>query len=273
MKVVLLALGAGICLAQSTIQTQTNGSWAGGPVAANAASGQPFAAKIVSGRPFTAEAVVETDQTLADGSHVVNRQTVTAARDSQGRTYREEVLATGATGSPEWKAIFINDPVAKANYLLGPDHVAHKTPMLTVPDQASATSVTTGGAPAGLSLQTFTAAPGGGYGPVRASTPAAQPAPGTVSTEQLGAQIIAGFEANGIRTTLTIPAGQVGNQNPLAIVTERWYSPDLEATVLAKRSDPRVGTSSYQFTAVQQIEPPASLFQIPSGYKVAEDGQ
>jgi hypothetical protein len=276
MKVVLLALGAGICFAQSTIQTQTNGFLAGGPVAANAGSGQPFAAKIVSGRPLTAEAVVETDQTLADGSHVVNRQTVTAARDSQGRTYREEVLATPATGSSALKAIVISDPVAKANYVLEPDHVAHKTPMLTVPDQAGATSVTTSGAPAGLSLQTFTTARGGGNGPVRASTPAAQPAqpaPGAVSMEQLGTQLIAGFEANGTRTTLTIPAGQVGNQNPLAIVTERWYSHDLEATVLAKRSDPRVGTSSYQFTTVHQIEPPASLFQIPSGYTVEEDGQ
>src|SRR6516162_5094690 len=112
MKIVLLALGAGICFAQSTIQTQTNGSLASGPVAANAGSGQPFAAKIVSGRPLTAEAVVETDQTLADGSHVVNRQTVTAARDSQGRTYREEVLATPATGSSALKAIVISDPVA-----------------------------------------------------------------------------------------------------------------------------------------------------------------
>ena len=277
MKVVLLALGAGICFAQSTIQTQTNGPLAGAPVAANAGSGQPFAAKIVTGRPFSAEAIVETDQTLADGSHVINRQTVTAARDGQGRTYREEILATPATGSSALKAIFISDPVAKANYLLGLDHVAHKTPMLTAPDQAGATSVSTSGAPAGLSLQTFTTARGGGSGPVRASTqaaqPAQQPAPGAVSMEQLGTQVIAGFDADGSRTTLTIPAGQVGNQNPLAIITERWYSQELEATVLAKRSDPRVGTSSYQFTRVQQIEPPASLFQIPVGYTIAEDGQ
>jgi hypothetical protein len=277
MKIVLLALGAGICFAQSTIQTQTNGSWVSGPVAAAAGSGQPFAAKTVTGRPFTAEAVVETDQTLADGGHVVNRQTVTAARDSQGRTYREEVLATPAAGSSPSKGIFISDPVAKANYFLGPDHVAHKTPMLMVPDQAGATSVTTSGATAGLSLQTFSTARGGGNGPVRASTQAAQAAqrfaPGRLSTEQLGTEVLAGFEANGTRTTLTIAVGQVGNQNPLTIITEHWYSHDLEATVLAKRSDPRVGTSSYQFTTVQQIEPPASLFQIPSGYTVEEDGQ
>jgi hypothetical protein len=259
MKVVLLlAAGAGICFAQSTIQTQTNGFMAGGPVAATAGSGQPFAAKTVTGRPFTAEATVETDQTLADGSHVVNRQTVRAARDSQGRTYREEILGPPTSGRSALKAIFISDPVAKANYFLGPDHVAHKTPILTAPGGA--------GAAAGLSLQAFTTARGGGNGPVRVEL-------GDVSTEQLGTQAVAGFPSNGTRTTLTIPAGQAGNQNPLAIVMECWYSPDLEAIVLAKRSDPRVGTSSYQFTTVQQIEPPASLFQIPSGYTVEEDGQ
>lgn len=277
MKVVLLALGAGICFAQSTIQPQTNGFMVSGPVAANAGSGQPFAAKIVTGRPFTAEAVVETDQTLADGSHVVNRQTVTAARDSQGRTYREELFAMPATGSPALKTIFISDPVAKANYFLGPDHIAHKTPMLTAPDPAGAASVTTSSATAGLSRQTFTTARGGGNRPIRASAqtvqPAPQAAPGDISTEQLGTQVIAGFAADGTRATLTIPAGQVGNQNPLAIVTERWYSHDIEATVRAKRSDPRVGTSSYQVTTVQQVEPPASMFQIPAGYTVEEDGQ
>jgi hypothetical protein len=59
----------------------------------------------------------------------------------------------------------------------------------------------------------------------------------------------------------------------LAIITERWYSQDLQATVLARHSDPRFGSSSYQLTNVQQVEPPASLFQIPSGYTIEGAGQ
>jgi hypothetical protein len=103
--------------------------------------------------------------------------------------------------------------------------------------------------------------------------PAQQLAPGVLDTEQLGSQVITGFVADGTRTTLTIPAGQVGNQNSLVMATERWYSRDLEATLLARRSDPRFGTSSYQLTSIQQTEPPALLFQIPSGYTIEEDGQ
>ena len=51
MKVALLALGVGICFAQSTIQIH-NGPSTGGPFAANAGTGQPFSGKIVTGRPF-----------------------------------------------------------------------------------------------------------------------------------------------------------------------------------------------------------------------------
>jgi hypothetical protein len=66
---------------------------------------------------------------------------------------------------------------------------------------------------------------------------------------------------------------QNGNQNLLLMVSERRYSRDLEARVLAKCSDRCLGTSSYPLTTVAQTEPPPSLFQIPAGYTVKEDGQ
>ena len=141
--------------------------------------------------------------------------------------------------------------------------------------QVGAISVSTSAPPqANLLLQRFQTAVGGGNGPVHAGTQGVQPAQqislGDPKIDQLGSQMIAGVQAEGTRTTLTIPAGQIGNQNPLLIVTERWYSKNLEATVLAKHSDPRFGTSSYQLSNIQRTEPPASLFQIPSGYTIEE---
>ena len=275
MKIALLALGAGIGFAQSTTPTFPNSPFADRPLVANAGSGQPFDTRIVTGRPFTAEAVIETDQTLTDGSHIVNRQSLVAARDSLGRTHREEILSTPAIGDSAPVAVFISDPVAKANYFLGPDHIAHNTPMPTA--FAPAGTVTTSSAPMGLSLQRFSTATGGGKGPLQAGNHTVQsvqqiPASG-VSSEPLGTQVIAGFAAMGTRTTITIPAGVMGNQNPLVVVTEKWYSQDLQATVLVKHQDPRFGASSYQFANVQQTEPPDSLFAIPAGYTVEEDGQ
>jgi hypothetical protein len=283
MKIVLFALGAWICFAQSPIHFQTNGPLAGGPSTANAGTGQPFPATVVTGKPFIAAAIVQTDQVLADGSHVVNQQTVAAARDGQGRTYREEIVGPPDGSNAALKTIFIGDPVAQVNYVLGPDHVARKTPM-SMPvsqsgpgSQPGTVSVSTGTPPPGdLMLQRFRTAAGGGSGPVLSGSQSAQPAQQAAlvdsKVEQLGSQIVADVQAHGTRTTLTIPAGEVGNQNPLVIVTERWYSKDLEATVLATRTDPRFGTLSYQFTNVQQTEQPASLFQLPSGYTV-EEGQ
>ena len=279
MRIVSLLLGAGVCFAQSSIQVQANGLLVDGPVAANAGSGQPFTAKLVTGRPFTADAIIQTDQTLADGSHVVNQQTVSAARDSQGRTYREEVPASPVADSPAPKTIFIGDPVAQVNYVLGPDHVARKIPMSLAGLQPGAISVSTSSAPpqGNLLLQRFSTASAGGNGPIHAGpqgVPAAQQLTlGDSKTEQLATQTIAGVQADGTRTTVTIPAGQVGNQNPLVIITERWYSQDLQATVLARHSDPRFGSSSYHLANVQQVEPPASLFQSPSGYTIEGAGQ
>jgi hypothetical protein len=277
MKLVLFALGAGICFGQSFIQLQSNGPLVG-PSTANAGIGQPFPAKLVTGKPFTAGAMIQTDQALADGSHVVNQQSVAAARDSQGRTYREEVFSSPAVDSSSPKMVLISDPVAQVNYVLGPDHVARKTPMSMPASQPGAMSVSTSAPPQGnLALQRFRTAVGGGNGPVTAASHDAQPAPQTVpgdsKLEQLGTQIIVGVQAEGTRTTLTIPAGQVGNQDPLVIVTERWYSKDLDATVLVRHSDPRFGTSTYQVSSVQQMEPPASLFQVPTGYTIEEAGR
>jgi hypothetical protein len=44
--------------------------------------------------------------------------------------------------------------------------------------------------------------------------------------------------ANGTRTTLAIPTGQIGNEKPISVVTEVWTSPDLKAIVYSKRHDP-----------------------------------
>src|SRR5205807_967540 len=52
-----------------------------------------------------------------------------------------------------------------------------------------------------------------------------------IRTESLGRQTVEGIPADGTRTTITIPAGQMGNELPIQIVTERWYSPDLQTEV------------------------------------------
>jgi hypothetical protein len=93
---------------------------------------------------------------------------------------------------------------------------------------------------------------------------------GNAQKESLGSQVIEGVQADGTRTTVTIPAGRIGNDKPIQIVTERWFSNQLQAVVLSKRSDPRVGQTIYRLTNVTQAEPAAALFQVPSEYTIQE---
>ena len=67
-----------------------------------------------------------------------------------------------------------------------------------------------------------------------------------------------------------IAAGAVGNERPIEVVTERWFSPELKTVVLAKHSDPRLGETVYQLSNIVRAEPPADLFVVPADYKVVE---
>ena len=89
-----------------------------------------------------------------------------------------------------------------------------------------------------------------------------------VTKESLGTQTVNGVLAEGTRYTRTIPAGRMGNDKPLTIVREEWYSPDLQMIVQSKRTDPFVGETTYNVTKIQRSAPDPSLFTVPSDYTV-----
>ncbi|MCA1629187.1 MAG: energy transducer TonB [Acidobacteria bacterium] len=86
--------------------------------------------------------------------------------------------------------------------------------------------------------------------------------------ESLGKQTIEGVEAEGTRTTVTIPAGAIGNERAIQIVSERWYSQELQTVLMTKHSDPRFGETTYRLTNVSRTEPDHSLFEVPAGFEV-----
>jgi len=94
----------------------------------------------------------------------------------------------------------------------------------------------------------------------------------TINTEQLGEQMVEGVECEGTRTVTTIPAGVIGNENPIETVIETWGSRELRMIILSKRSDPRFGEFTYRVTSIIRSETDATLFQIPSGYTIIDSG-
>jgi hypothetical protein len=89
-----------------------------------------------------------------------------------------------------------------------------------------------------------------------------------VTKEQLGTKTVNGVQAEGVRVTRTIPAGAIGNDKPIEVVTERWYSTDLQMVVMTTHTDPMMGTVSVKLASVVRGDPDPGLFQIPSDYKV-----
>jgi hypothetical protein len=205
--------------------------------------------KVVTGAPFSAAATAESKQTLSDGTTISRTVQTNLFRDAQGRVRRELTMAAvgplAASGTPR-TFIMIQDPVAGAGYMLDPSKkVAHK-----MPQHAH-------GGP-------------GGDSPDAAHAWTHHGDSTNVIKESLGTQTINGVSAQGTRYTRTIPAGQVGNDKPLTIVKEEWYSPDLQIVVQSKHSDPFTGTATYTVTNIQRTSPSATLFSVPSGYTVSD---
>ena len=96
------------------------------------------------------------------------------------------------------------------------------------------------------------------------------PANANETRETLAAQPINGLIASGTRVTRTIPAGQIGNAQPIQTVREVWTSSDLKVAVMTKVSDPRTGTVVTQLTNVNRSEPDPTLFQVPADYEIID---
>jgi len=253
----------------------------------------------VKAAPYSAEAVTESVQTLADGNRVVNRSSAMVYRDSQGRERREQTLPrlgpfnaqVNAQGESP-KMIMIFDPVAGVNYSLDP---ARKEAIkMPVPKWTSAMPVpppppgaqavferrievahapTAGVAVAGGAI-------GMGAGPgVAGNVMFMRSAGGTatfvgagepVKPEQLGSRVIEGVAADGTRSLITIPAGQMGNERPIEITDEVWRSSELKIVMQSEHSDPRMGKTTYSLKNVSRAEPASTLFQVPPDYTVKD---
>lgn len=245
--------------------------------------------KTIKGAPYSATGVTERTQTLGDGNRIVNKTSSRIYRDSEGRTRREQTVNfTGGfaaeNSSEALRTIFINDPIANVNYILNEkDRTARKLP--------SFGNLFSGLNAADIKIFEDRAKRAGAGQPTTVTVAPPPPPPPSLpippnaiielqratsmfgnaanrKTERLGKQIIEGVEAEGTRTTTTIPAGKIGNERDIEIVSERWYSTELQTVVMSKQDDPRTGTNVYRLTNITRDEPARTLFEVPSDYTI-----
>ncbi|MBC7798910.1 MAG: hypothetical protein H7Z37_18730 [Pyrinomonadaceae bacterium] len=220
--------------------------------------------KTVKNAPYAGEFTSESIQTFADGNRIVRRSSSKVFRDNEGRLRREQTLnhiGSLTTGGEPQTFISILDPVAGTNYFLNSnDKTARKSRAVTFG----------GGKMLNGKVFDFKGVPPMPPPRLDGSMRVYKKPFGEPKVESLGTQNIAGVDAEGTRTTVTIPAEAIGNERAFDIVHEVWKSKDLGIIVLSKHSDPMTGEQTYQATKIIKGEQAKSLFEVPADYKVNE---
>ena len=233
--------------------------------------------------PFCAVITTEHTQPFADGNRIHTTDSSTVCRDSEGRSRREAGLnllgaAPQKTGT---KLITIVDPVAGVRYVLDSNSKTARKMALPPPlppgfaggkfEHHAGTAIKEDrvmvlrgpGEPGASGSDVM-------FGNVFVNTEVGPDGPASAS-ENLGDQTFDGIHATGTRVSTTIPAGKMGNEQPIIVTSERWYSPELKATIMTKHKDPWAGEMKTQFSSVNTAEPDTSLFVVPADYKIVEE--
>jgi len=219
----------------------------------------------VKNAPYSAVEITETNQTLGDGTLIHQENQTSVYRDSEGRVRRETpVQAT------------IWDPVAKTGYSLNlKTQTARKLPLgsaflfngsgyeLVLRANEAAAALDALKANVQQSVKEEIRVQTGGRGAIGLAKGVHE-----AKTESLGKQTIEGVVSEGTRVTSTIETGAIGNDRPILITSESWYSPELQTLIKSVHTDPRTGEEIFRLTNVSRAEPPSTLFQVPAEYQV-----
>ncbi|MCA1625665.1 MAG: DUF4412 domain-containing protein [Acidobacteria bacterium] len=218
---------------------------------------------LVRNKPLAAAFESETVQTLANGTQLVRRVTTRIYRDSDGRTRREQIFhSNGTTPSPGEAAqtVSIYDPVAGYRYSINSaKHTADRYKLPSAPPQAAPFNDRI---PLNVEILRNDD-PTGVVRKYKLEPPRVEP---------LGKQPIAGIEAEGRRVTIKVPAGAIGNAEPVETIYETWIARDLRMLVKSVVRNPASGEHTLRLTTINRAEQPRSLFEVPAGYPISDMG-
>jgi uncharacterized protein YecT (DUF1311 family) len=199
---------------------------------------------LATGQPFHAKIVVEINRQLPDGTAVAQKYYTLVARDAAGREYREgrDLVPAGSDREPPLVRTIVYDP---------------KTSLITtcIPDRRVCRQ--TGFDPTGH--------------PVEESAGPSSDGKSVLTRESLGAKTMDGLEVTGTRETRTFSPGAFGNDKPVVVTKEIWYSPQLQFNLAVTRNDPRNGTQTFAVTDLKLGDPGSEWFALPDGYRMVQE--
>ena len=197
--------------------------------------------------PFVSTLQTEWVRTMADGGSIslVNERRI--VRDSQGRIYQERwwLVPKNGTQKSAMNAFQISDPAKHTIYAC---FTQEKVCQLQSYSRSPNTEVNFSGPTTG---------------PIANDT-------GFAIHENLGKQLVAGVETQGVRDITIYNPGVFGNDKKFTVAREFWYSPELGINLISKRDDPRFGKQSFTIANLSLAEPDPQLFELPQEYKVVD---
>ena len=213
-----------------------------------------FGGRTITGKPFQATFTITRTESLP-GNTITNTTTGTVARDNDGDTYRDFKLPSigpwaAANGPQEF--LYLRNVKAMMQYIVNKTKGTFESFAIHTHDPAGTDE---GGfkhrnhPESDSNNVTVTDNPTAIY---------ADPGTGTKYT------------VDDKKITRTIPAGTIGNANPIVIVSERWYSSDLNLVLETSHSDPRFGTSVYQLSS---IGAPSVSFALDPSWQQRQRGE
>jgi hypothetical protein len=194
----------------------------------------------LSNAPFSAVVNTESFRQLANGTSITLKNHRAIARDRAGRISQERRLLVPEDGKHESVVtqVEISDPVAHELFICVPKEQVCQGEDFDAP--AFQAPKTAANAREGANLQ------------------------------DLGKQSVGGVETIGTRETMVIEAGKIGNDSPIEVQREYWYSPQLGVNLISRLQDPRVGIQNFEVSDIALAEPDAKLFKVSSKMKVID---
>jgi len=197
-----------------------------------------FGDKLIKGQPFSAETVIEDTRRLFDGTTVTKQSRGAIYRDAEGRTRREQPLemvggvsVVGTDNKPQM-LVFINDFATDSQIFLDLNNKVARRSRI-----------------------------GRGPGPREPGEPS------DAKIESLGTKTIEGVKVEGTRVSFAIPVGHIGNDKPIDVVTEKWFSTELQVLVMSRHLDPIAGEHIFKLVNIKRSEPSAEMFAVPAGFR------
>lgn len=208
---------------------------------------------VLKGIPYSATRTVTITKLGAD------RQTTTQVsrsllwRDAEGRTRQEDINPIPTIG--EQHMIHISDPVARVGYTWadgdGVDKRANSVIVSHTPKSWQEVDIRP------KSFSTIKPRPPTTADQMRSSD-------SNIKVQVPQPKVLNGAYVEGRLVTRVIPAKTAGNYQSIAVISEKWTSPELQLTIYSVQDDPRPEKNVLELTNIERSEPDPSLFQPPA---------